>query len=184
MTTVSDMVLQVWWSNAIEFHKGQPFRSRSPNLLVPRIYFSAWRNLAPLEFKRSWRWIQQAYWETPGALGLYKLSHSNLQIQPFITRFWANSNGKSCRKTAKRYNSIKLWMGSWILWIGSRIQCIWKSSLLCLLLLMSSAAVLSHAVLASYIEFIKANSDFTPGICFSDQHLLGVPAAKCWCEMS
>jgi hypothetical protein len=50
--------------------------------------------------------------------------------------------------------------------------------------LMSSAAVLSHAVLASYIEFIKANSDFTPGICFSDQHLLGVPAAKCWCEMS
>lgn len=26
-------------------------------------------------------------------------------------------------------------MGSWILWIGSRIQCIWKSSLLCLLLL-------------------------------------------------
>jgi hypothetical protein len=54
--------------------------------------------------------------KNPEALGLYKLSHSNMQIQPFLTGFQAKSNRKNHEKLPKsrtfklRYFIVYLFM--------------------------------------------------------------------------
>jgi len=45
------------------------------------------------------KWIQHA--ENLETLRLYKLSHSNMQIQQFLPKFWIKTKQKKCQKKTK-----------------------------------------------------------------------------------